>query len=270
MSAEGEDKIVIVHADDELDAAWLLKRAAAAVGCPVEEIFVSATSDMEELRTTLLGASQVVVVLSEALLRTHRLPRLLEGAAKKGARIGALWFSHCDYTNVLGELEILHDPRLLIDSFPENRRAPIYAQAAERLRHLQIEPDLPAVLPALEETGFGVPIAFLGAAVEARQKRMALNRQVAGYLVWISLALIGLGVLFWVLQAEISLPLMLVLGALSFLSVAIVLNFRNRALSESSRTLSYMRSGLLDPRLPTRQSAPLLQRTAELPGMKYY
>lgn len=50
------------------------------------------------------------------------------------------------------------------------------------------------MLPALEETGFGVPIAFLGAALEARHKRMALNRQVAGYLVWISLALIGLGV----------------------------------------------------------------------------
>lgn len=272
MSAGNEDSVVIIHAEADLDAAWTLKRAAIAAGCPGDHIALAATSDEQIARETLSGARQVVLLLTAEALRCRFLRRLLDQSAKeKGVRIGLVLGTHADYEPVLGPRETLHDPRLALDCLPLDRQAPVFAQAGERLRRLQLDPEQPKLTaPAPREEGFGVSIAFLGLAIESRQKKAALWRQVAGHLVWASLALISLGVGLWILQTGVSLPLMLGLGAVFFLTVALVLHCRARLLADVARTLNYMRSGLLDPRLPTRQSTPLLQRAASLPGVKQF
>lgn len=271
MSLGSEDTVVIVHSAEDLETAWALKRAAMSAGCPADDISLASTVDERIARETLAGAKQVVLVLTLALLRSRSLPRLLGIAARQGSRVSLLLGSHADHQPVVGSRETLHDPRLALDALPNGRQEPVFAQAGERLRRLQLDPDHPPLAaPPPREEGFGVSIAFLGQAIAGRHQRAALWRKVAGHLAWGALALVATGLMLGLSQAGWSLPGMLVLAAGFFLSVAFTLRCRARMLADGATTLSYVRGGLLDPRLPVRQSAPLLQRAASLPGVKRF
>jgi hypothetical protein len=256
-----------------------------------------------ELKQILETARVIVVLLSDELLRSPlmsklKLPGLLDAADDQGAAVRWILVSHCLYeTTPFGGMNPLNDARRPLDSLNAGWRDAVLGGIARQVHALfdagATDPAGAPLFPPGENTpaepapeaatgtpppakggaaaGTTIPeahVSRLEEVIDYRKRGLLIFENLARQLRWFSLGLLAMALVASAIRVSVPLLLLIAGAALFVASIGFVLQRRIASIGESLITAQYVRSGLIDESLPSRQRAALMQKADVLLGQK--